>query len=524
MKKKRFFLGCLLALLVLLPGCVPEGAATVTLIADGETRTLVTDALTVRDVLLAANITLCEHDRVTPTEPTLVEDDMTIRVVRVEVVTETEEQEIPFERRTVRDATIPLGETRLLEGGQSGLEELIYRVTFEDGVEVDRQLLRRVTIQEPHDEIVLIGVQAEISPVPITGTVAYMANRNLWVMQTTSPNQRRLTDAGDWDGRVFALSPDGAYVLFTRVATDTEESLALNDLWGIETATSDAEPVQFEAEDVLWVGWAPDCSGVPTGYGCRVAYTTGQGTETSPGWSAENDLWIAWPRARDGRLFSSREIIEPSAGGTYGGWWGTTYVWGPDGQQLAYARADQVGVIRASTGAQTVLASFAPYRTFAPWVWVPTVSWSPTGDFIVSTLHGQAPTGESPEDSPVFDVHAISASGLFTAELVSEAGMWAAPAYASEGEAIVFGRARSPYVSQSSGYALYVMDSDGSDRALLFPPDEEVGLSYPEFAWGPGGAYLIVVYQGNLYMITVASGEVQQLTDEGGVTAVRWQW
>jgi len=43
-------------------------------------------------------------------------------------------------------------------------------------------------------------------------------------------------------------------------------------------------------------------------------------------------------------------------------------------------------------------------------------------------------------------------------------------------------------------------------------------------AWGPGGERLIAVYQGNLYLIHVADGEVHQLTDEGGVTAVRWRW
>jgi hypothetical protein len=35
---------------------------------------------------------------------------------------------------------------------------------------------------------------------------------------------------------------------------------------------------------------------------------------------------------------------------------------------------------------------------------------------------------------------------------------------------------------------------------------------------------LIAIYRGNLYLIAVPGGEVRQLTDEGSVTAVRWQW
>ena len=513
----------LLLLLFWLTACAADGARAVTLVVDGETRRLNTDALTVRDLLTEASVALDEDDRVVPAEPTFVEDGLTVRVIRVEVRTESERREIPFERRTVRDASIPTGETHLLEPGVTGVEELAYRITLEDGAEIERRLVRRATLQEPRTEVILVGVQAELKPVPITGTVAYVANHNAGVVQTTSPNQRRLTHAGDLDGRVFALSPDGSYLLFTRVPTATGETAPLNTLWMIETATADAEPMQLDASSVLWAGWGDTCQVTAAGTGCRVAYTTGTRAEGSPGWKAGNDLWVARPRPSDGRLLGRRRLVAPGAGGAYG-WWGTTYAWSPAGASLAYARADEVGLVRVSNGAQTPLARFAPYRTYAPWVWTPTVSWSPEGRFIVTTLHGLAPTGEAPEDSPVFDVWALAADGTLTATLASEAGMWAAPSYAPEGDTVAFGDARSPYASQTSGYDLYVMDRDGSDRRLLFPPPEEIGLEYPEMAWGPGGDRLIVVYQGNLYLIYVTTGEVNPLTDEGGVTAVRWQW
>ena len=279
----------------------------------------------------------------------------------------------------------------------------------------------------------------------------------------------------------------------------------------------------MEAENVLWADWAPDCRGTPTGRSCRIAYSTGELVEGSPNWKAENDLWIGWPRAGDGRLLSLRRIMEPSVGGAFG-WWGMTFAWAPDGQSLAYARADEVGVIRVVNGAQSPLVRFAPYRTFARWVWTPTLSWSLEGKFIAATLHGPAPTGGASEDSPVFDVWALAADGTITAELVSEAGMWAVPTYAPKGDLIVFGRARNPYVSQTSGYDLYLVDRDGSDRRLIFPPAEEIGLAYPEVAWGPEGDRLLVVYRGNLLLIATADGDVRQLTSEGNVTAVRWRW
>jgi Tol biopolymer transport system component len=514
-------------LLLSLTACVlpPDSAHTVTLVVGGEPRTVNTEALTVRDLLVEAEVVLDENDRVAPAENTFVEDGMVVRIIRVDVRTETEQREIPFEREIGRDASIPVGETRLLQAGVTGLEELTYRVIIEDGDEVDRQVVQRVTLRESRNEIVLIGAQAELKPVPITGTVAFVADRNAWVMQTTSPNQRRLTLAGDLDGHVLTLSPDGSYLLFTRVSTDTGESAPINTLWMIETAAVDAEPIRLEAEGVLWADWGPECKGTPDGSTCRIAYTTGKRVEGDPGWKAENDLWVAWPYARDGRLLKRRRVVAPSAGGAYG-WWGTTYAWSPDGQNLAYARADEIGVVNVYNSVQTPLARFSPYRTYAPWAWTPTVSWSPEGRFLIATLHGPSPTGEAPEDSPVFDVWALAVDGSVSVELSGEAGMWAAPAYALEGDYVAFFRSRSPYTSKTSGYDLYLMDRDGSGHRRLFPPEGEIGLEYhPQMmAWGPGGDRLIVLYHGSLYMILAATGEVQQLTTGGNATAVLWQW
>jgi len=124
----------------------------------------------------------------------------------------------------------------------------------------------------------------------------------------------------------------------------------------------------------------------------------------------------------------------------------------------------------------------------------------------------------------VFSVWVLAASGNLTAELSSEAGMWANPTFASESDAIVFGRARSPYASQTSTYDLNVMDRDGSNRKGLFPQPGEVGVTYPYAAWGPEGDRFITIYNGNLYLIDVLNGATQQLTTEGNATAVRWNW
>ena len=514
-------LGMLLASLT--AACAPVGPLTVTLVADGESRTLTTDAQTVGDLLAQAGVTLDEDDRVVPPENTFLTDGLTVRVIRVQVRTETEQRTIPYSRETVRDATIPVGETRLLRAGVNGIEEITYAITLEDGVETERRIVQRTLVQEPQNEVVLIGAREELTAVPISGTVAYLSAHNGWVMRTTTGTPRRLTATGDLDGRVFELSPDGAWLLFTRAATETG---SLNALWIVDTVAADAEPVPLPAEDVLWAAWAPD--------GEHIAYSTGTARDAPPGWEAANDLYFAIPRPEEGRLVGHRRVLPPSAGGTYG-WWGTTFAWRPQEPDvnralLAYARADEVGIVRAYDGRIFPLLRFSPYRTRGPWAWVPPIAWSPEGEFLATLAHGPSPTGELPEDSPVFDLYVVGVgiegrdtiTPSLTVELASEVGMWAAPSFSPDGNWILFGRARIPYTSQTSSYDLYLMDRDGSDRRLLFPKDAgEPGLDYPAVAWDPQGGRFLAVYQGDLYLVTL-EGEARRVTDDGAVTTVRW--
>jgi Tol biopolymer transport system component len=500
----------LLLFSLLAAACEPIGPVTVTLIADGETRTLTTDAQTVRDLLIQADVLLDADDRVVPPENNFVRNEMTIQIVRVEVEIETQEQIIPYGRETVRDATVPAGEIRLLQAGVNGLEEISYSVTFEDGVELERRIARTVIIQEPQNEIVLIGAREEVAAVPISGTIAYVSARNGWVMRANTSDIRRLTSSGDLDGRIFELSPDGAWLLFTRATTETG---LLNTLWMIDTVTANAEPVRLSVDDVLWAGWAPNSG--------EICYSTGTFRDTAPGWEAANDLYIAEPRDRDGMLVGRRRVLAASAGGTYG-WWGTVFTWDPDGQSLAYSQADEVGVVDLFTGQKTSLIKFPPYRTRSSWAWTPSVTWSPEGDLLVTSLHGPSSGGELPEDSPVFDIFALGVTEPLTVELVAEIGMWAAPSFSPDGDMIVYGQARAPNTSQTSSYDLYLMDRDGSDQRLLFPTDRgEPGLEYPAVVWDPWGNRFIAVYQGNLYLVPT-EGQARRVTDDGAATTVRW--
>jgi Tol biopolymer transport system component len=501
----------------------------VKLVADGQERHLETRAETVGALLMQAGIELGDLDQLEPAEYTTISDGLTITIVRVHHEVEPcEERVIPYEKQIVQDTSVPAGESRILQPGQNGVEQVICRIVYQDGVETERLPVRRITLQEARPETVLVGVRETFTPTPITGTVAYLAgNRevgyNAWVMQGSSGTQRRLTSDGALDTRVFALSPDGTQLLFTRHTSETQTNgqPSLNSLWLIDTTDEDAEPVDLRLADLLWADWSPD--------GETIAYSTGEVAVSAPGWQAHNDLWTADLNARL-RLGPKRQVLEGSAVGAYF-WWGTSFAWSPDRRYIAYAQADRIGYVRVRDGQQTELQRFAPLNTYSEWVWVPELSWSPDSRFLTSVIHGPSLTGASPEDSQVFDVWVFDIERPLTARQVNEAGIWATPTwspdYADAGAGgrnsqIVYGRARSPYESVSSGYDLYIMDRDGSNRRRLFPPEGELGLKKPEVAWGPTGRQLITLHQDDVYLIDLAQDLVRRLTIDSSVQAVEW--
>jgi len=483
-------------LLLVLAACnVPKN---VTIEVEGTSQIVETEAETVRQVLSEAEVTLGDLDRVEPDLWESVQEGMEIRVIRVQEETEVAVQKIPFERRVIKDEALAVGESRLMQEGAEGEEEVVYLVTYEDGEEVARKVVAREVLVEPVAEVELVGAKGLLPSTPISGTIAYISYGNAWVMRHESGQKRPLTTSGDLDGRVVALSPDGTRLLFTRT---TGFSSALNSLWMVNTVVVGDEPQELGIEGVRYAEWSSD--------GDKIAYSTAEKTQGAPGWKARNDLYIL----DDGR---ESEVQPPSTGGIYG-WWGTNFAWSPDGSLFAYADADEVGVIDASTGDRSLLLSFAPYYTYAEWVWVPTLSWSPDSLFLAITAHHIS-------DEETFDLWVLGVDGKVKARLVPQVGIWSSPRW-SFGDSILFGQAESPDRSQESRYLLCTVDQDGSNEEKVFPPQGEEGLVVEElvpWVWSPRGGEVIVVKEGNLHLLDLEDGSWKQLTIDGGASQPRW--
>jgi resuscitation-promoting factor RpfB len=501
----------LLVFTLLMSGCQrPAEVKQVFIEVDHGRHVLNTDVATVRDALAQAEIELGELDRVEPDLYVQIGPEMTIRVIRVAENIEVERVTLPFERQVVVNEALPNGERRLVQLGANGEEEVTIRVVREDGVEVERTEISRISILEPIDEIIVVGAEGRgLASVPVEGAIAYLAGGNAWVMRDSNRARRPLTTEGDLDGRVFSLAADGRTLAYTRRLEGDLET-PLNQLWMVSTTVVGERPISLPVQGALYAQWSPVVTDT------RLAYSTFARVASSPGWRANNDLWLLDVSAQ---TVDPVEVRPPNAAGIYS-WWGTSFKWSPDGSQMAYARADQVGVIDFLSGRDRVLLDFAPVATFGDWVWIPGIDWSPNGQFIAATGHGLPLASESPEESPVFDLWLLATTGSLQARVAEQVGMWSGPSWGQAG--LVFGQAESPLASVDSRYQLRLIDHDGSNNQPIFPTNQGLGVQLPEIVWSPSAKEIVFVNNGNLFLLKLDGTPARQLTTDGQASHPLW--
>lgn len=476
---------------------------------------------TVAQALQAAGLAAGSLDRTEPPFYTVLSEGDVITLTRVVEEFQTEEVVIPFERQIVRNETLPEGETRLVQAGVNGLEEVTYRRILEDGVEISKSTVKTIVLSEALPEIVMVGAQSSYAPLNIPGTLAYLAGGNAWIIEGSTANRRVIVSTGDLDGRIFTLSPNGEYLVFTRKSNRPADE-EINTLWAVRTRNLDPKPISLQAKNIVhFAAWIPGTN--------SVAYSTVEPRSAAPGWQANNDLYRVSITGG-----TPRRLLSANSGGVYG-WWGMSFAYSPKGV-LAYARPDGIGLVDQDGGYLKPLLDITPFNTHSDWAWIPPITWGADGNSLYFVSHAPAPSPITSEESPYFDISAASFTNEATVSIVSSAGMFSYPSVSPiqtigrEGSFQV-AYLQSIFIEQSdtSRYRLMVMDRDGSNSRLLFPPADANGIEpqipvwAPESPEGQGGDFIAIVYQGNLWLVDSENGSAHQVTGDGLINTIDWE-
>jgi hypothetical protein len=526
---KPFLRTFLLAfLLVVFTGCSAakpssQNTIIVTIMADNKQTTIqAAPGITVQEALDQAKIKLDTLDRIDPPSFTILTEAMTIKVTRVREEFQVEEVSIDFERQTVRNESLPEGQTLLIQSGSNGTRQITYRQVFENDVPGPRTIFKTVTLSEPKPEIVMVGVQTPFTAVPISGKIAYITAGNAWIMETSTANRRPLVTSGDLDGHIFSLSSDGTWLLFSR-KSDKDPTEEINTLWAVSTTTKNPKPIDLRVKNVVhFASWEP-------GKELTLAYSTVEPRATAPGWQANNDLYVLRVNS-DGIILKQDKVLEPNSGGIYG-WWGMDFAWSPDGKLMAYARPDGLGLVDLDSGKLEPLLDLTPMQTHSDWAWVPGLGWSPDHQILYSTTHAPMAGVENNEASPLFDLTAVVMDGGISINLVPQSGMFAYPSPSpmlNSRFLVAYLQAVFPDRSDTSRYRLVIMHQDGSNQQTVFPPEGVSGLQPQKLVWSPSPSsaddlWLALTYQGNLWLLNSQTNQAQQITGDGSINVADWK-
>ncbi len=519
----KFFLLCICFVLSACQAVPTPGLLSiqVSIVVDGAETTVSLPAnSSVQNAIAKAGILLGSLDRTDPPLAAIVSSGDKVTIIRVVEEYFDKTEIIPYDHQTIKNESLPEGETRVLQSGINGEKTVTYKRTLEDGLEISKIEFKTNVLTPPTPEILMVGVQTPFSSRSISGILAYIDNGNAWIIEGATGNRRPVVTTGDLDGHILSISYDREWLLYSRKNPANEDYI--NSLWVVRINRDNPSPIDLQIKNVIhFADWIPNSSQT-------IIYSTVEPRSTAPGWQANNDLYYR-NFISNGTLGAPIKKIEANAGGIYG-WWGANFIWSPDGTKLAYYRPDGLGIVDLKGGKLTQLFSIPPYETHSDWAWVPGITWSPDSELWYFVNHVASATAANPESSTQFSLLAIPSDQRYQVTLNPSSGMFANPSASplqpNGGFLVAYLQANFPEQSDTSRYRIAIIDKDGSNQTVIFPDEGTPGLNPQSIYWTPdfqNGALIAIIYEGNLWIVDSQSKEKFQITGNGLISRLTWR-
>ena len=136
---------------------------------------------TVADVLASLDIVLEDTDVLSCEPDAQTYDGMTIELTRIRREVLEYEEIIPHKVQIYEDTSLEAGEEVVLVEGKDGVVQVCAQILYENGVEVQREILSEETVTEPSNALILRGVDRSVKTQHYSGDEDY-------IQSTTSQN------------------------------------------------------------------------------------------------------------------------------------------------------------------------------------------------------------------------------------------------------------------------------------------------------------------------------------------------
>jgi uncharacterized protein YabE (DUF348 family) len=128
----------------------------------GTEATVYTRAKTVGDFLKAKGITLQSSDSLSIGAGTPITAGMAVAVWRNGVQTTTMQEDVDFTTQQVQNVDQPVGYKQVQTPGVKGKKSVTYQITMQNGKEVSRQEIQSVVLQQPQNQVEIIGTKSAL--------------------------------------------------------------------------------------------------------------------------------------------------------------------------------------------------------------------------------------------------------------------------------------------------------------------------------------------------------------------------
>lgn len=125
----------------------------------GEKKVVSATGGTVEELLANHDIVLNDADKIKPGLDKTVKKDMEISIVRVTTETEEVAEAVAYSTEEKQDSSLPKGEEKIITQGQEGQIVKEYKITKENGKEVNRELVDEEVKKESVNHVVAVGTK-----------------------------------------------------------------------------------------------------------------------------------------------------------------------------------------------------------------------------------------------------------------------------------------------------------------------------------------------------------------------------
>lgn len=138
-------------------------AFKVKVVADGETKEIISTPITVKEAIKLAGFELGAKDivKTVPTEKTIPNQE--IEVIRVTEQEMQLEEAIPYQTHKTIDDTLEKGLTKTISKGQEGVALNTIKITYHNGEEVKREVTDSQVKVEPKNRVIALGNITSVS-------------------------------------------------------------------------------------------------------------------------------------------------------------------------------------------------------------------------------------------------------------------------------------------------------------------------------------------------------------------------